>query len=581
MKKNLSIQLKIMISMMVILAAVLLNAFFAMRNLERIEQSAAQMNEVYVNIQILYGTVGKKTEIIQKYANILVGSSDENLEIAGDIYRFLEDEAESVEGLLEELEVYSLKTENEEIIKQYAQYSGICHGLIECMRTCSRLREEKEYSAARDYLGTDALHMILQQEEVSASLEAALKEGLENARKKLENDIDMADAGNIAVSAVCILCVATVIVFIYYLFLRPIKQISGKIRNMAREISEGKGDLTERMPIKRRDEAGQLTEGMNCLLEAFQEVIARMKRNSAQMEEIAGRVEAQFTVSNDKISGLSSVMEEVTAGSEDISALVHQMEGEMQEISKETEDISGQMQYGITFAAELKERAGFIYTKTEESKHSAEEIAASIKETMEISMEESRNIERINELTRTILDIAAKTNLLALNAAIEAARAGESGKGFAVVADEIRTLADNSQKNASAIQGLNYKVIAAVRSLCECSGRMTEFVDRKVMEDYGSFETMAERYRNDADAVSEMINKIQNSVEHIGGQIGIVVQNIGGISSSAEKSSLGIQGAAENTVDIWKAMKNISAENDRNRQMVTELKKIAGGFVVE
>ncbi|HBA70143.1 MAG TPA: hypothetical protein DCZ40_12420 [Lachnospiraceae bacterium] len=581
MKKNLSIQLKIMISMMVILAAVLLNAFFAMRNLERIEQSAAQMNEVYVNIQILYGTVGKKTEIIQKYANILVGSSDENLEIAGDIYGFLEDEAESVEGLLEELEVYSLKTENEEIIKQYAQYSSTCHGLIECMRTCSRLREEKEYNAARDYLGTDALRVILQQEEVSASLETALKEGLENARKKLENDIDMADAGNIAVSAVCILCVATVIVFIYYLFLRPIKQISGKIRNMAREISEGKGDLTERMPIKRRDEAGQLAEGMNCLLEAFQEVIARMKRNSAQMEKIAGRVEAQFTVSNDKISGLSSVMEEVTAGSEDISALVHQMEGEMQEISKETEDISGQMQYGITFAAELKERAGFIYTKTEESKHSAEEIAASIKGTMEISMEESRNIERINELTRTILDIAAKTNLLALNAAIEAARAGEAGKGFAVVADEIRALADNSQQNASAIQGLNHKVIAAVRSLCECSGRMTEFVDCKVMEDYGSFEMMAERYRNDADAVSEMINKIQNSVEHIGGQIGIVVQNIGGISSSAEESSLGIQGATENTVDIWKAMKNISAENDRNRQMVTELKKIAGGFVVE
>lgn len=89
----------------------------------------------------------------------------------------------------------------------------------------------------------------------------------------------------------------------------------------------------------------------------------------AYMQQIAGRVEAQFTASNDKISGLSSVMEEVTAGSEEISALVHQMEGEMQEISKETE----------------------------ESKHSAEEMAASIKGTMEISMEESRNIERINE----------------------------------------------------------------------------------------------------------------------------------------------------------------------------------------
>lgn len=50
------------------------------------------MSEVYVKIQSLYGAIGKKTETIQKYANILVGSSDEDLEIAGDIYSLMDDE---------------------------------------------------------------------------------------------------------------------------------------------------------------------------------------------------------------------------------------------------------------------------------------------------------------------------------------------------------------------------------------------------------------------------------------------------------------------------------------------------------
>ncbi len=55
----------------------------------------------------------------------------------------------------------------------------------------------------------------------------------------------------------------------------------------------------------------------------------------------------------------------------------------------------------------------------------------------------------VNNIIKTISDIASQTNILALNAAVEAARAGESGKGFAVVADEVRNLA---QKSAQAVK---------------------------------------------------------------------------------------------------------------------------------
>lgn len=77
-----------------------------------------------------------------------------------------------------------------------------------------------------------------------------------------------------------------------------------------------------------------------------------------------------------------------------------------------------------------------------------------IGKTLEDKIEESKEVERVQQLTNQILNVADQTNLLALNASIEAARAGESGKGFAVVANEISSLAEESSKTAGKFRKL-------------------------------------------------------------------------------------------------------------------------------
>ncbi len=580
MKKSASVQLKMMVGMAVIFAVVLFNAFFATVHLNRIEKSATKMNDTYVNIQILYGTIEKKMETIQKYVNILAGSSDADLEIAGDIYGRLESESEEVEELLAELQIHSRKIEDKDLVSLYEQYTNGCIYLIECMENCSELRKKNDIPSVKAYLGTDALEAILKQEELCALLEEAFKNELNQVQLNLKSNIRTASTSNQILSVLCITVNILITLLVYMLLLKPIKKISKKMQQIALEIAEGRGDLTVRMQVKRKDEIGRLTESFNCLLIAFWEVTARIRENVTQMEKMSGRSEKQMADSNDRISDLSSAMEELSAGSEEASALIHQMKSEMEKISGETNGISEEIKHGAEFSTELRERAGFIRIKTMESKENAEGIAENIRETLSVSIQESRSIAQIGELTNTILKIAAKTNLLALNAAIEAARAGEAGKGFAVVADEIRTLADNSKQNANAIQQLNKKVIEAVQSLCTCSEKMVGFVDNEVMEDYRNFEVMAARYSEDAEAVSEMMRKIQSSVEHINDRIDIVTQNIGGISTSVEESALEIQNVTGNVIDISNVTGDICEEMSQNVQIVMELKNRSEGFII-
>ena len=55
---------------------------------------------------------------------------------------------------------------------------------------------------------------------------------------------------------------------------------------------------------------------------------------------------------------------------------------------------------------------------------------------------------------------------------------------------------------------------------------------------------------------------------------------IGGITNSVEESSLGIQNVTANVIALLNATGNISEENHRIKQVVTELGNISEGFIV-
>lgn len=362
-------------------------------------------------------------------------------------------------------------------------------------------------------------------------------------------------AGDIISSTVVVVGVALLLILGFIIYRGITRPIAGAV-TMLKDIAQGEGDLTRRLPIKARDEIGELANWFNVFVEKLQGVIGQVAENVMQLTAASTQL---ASVSDEMANGAKQMSVQSDSVAMDAGSIQENMDG----VAAATERLSGSVTTMATAVEEMTASVSEIARNAAASAGAARQAAEIAEKTGHTVQGLRQNAMEINKVVEVIQDIAEQTKLLALNATIEAARAGEAGKGFAVVASEVKELAGQT---ALSTDDIRTKIQAIQESVSQAASAVEQVVH--VIKQ-----------------VDDLSQTIAVAVEEQSATTNEIAQNVAQAASSAAEASRNTGQTATVSREMTKTIEDVSvaAQNtavgaDQVRKSSRELSQLAEGL---
>ncbi len=270
----------------------------------------------------------------------------------------------------------------------------------------------------------------------------------------LDKDIAFADLASARQAAILTAVIATLISIIVALFVmqvlyRPILALKETIAGL----SEGNGDLTQRITVTTNDDLGQISEGVNKFIASLQTMMLEISQATNQLNGNVDRM-------RDQSQRNSSILQSHVQETEQVVTAIEEMNSTAEAMATDAANTAQ-----LTHKANEAGSASKVTVTQAQS--NVQELVDDVSVASENVNKMAAETDGINTILGVIGDIAEQTNLLALNAAIEAARAGEQGRGFAVVADEVRKLASRTKDSTEEIESALASLLRGSQSVVD------------------------------------------------------------------------------------------------------------------
>lgn len=359
------------------------------------------------------------------------------------------------------------------------------------------------------------------------------------------------------------------------------KRISGGINSIISiSNSLSNKDLSKTLENMNKDELGIIAESINNAILNLREIIKELNSGATDISSSSQELSATIEEITSTMESVQNSTEDVAKGAEDLSASTEEINASLQEISANSTSMSDFAQNGKETAIIIKSRAVETKKNAQQSIKKSTSIYEENYKNVKASIEESKIVNKISEMTEIITSLASQTNLLALNAAIEAARAGHSGKGFAVVAEEVRKLAEQSTSTANEIQEVVNQVKNAVENLSKYSFDMLQFMEETVAPDYKSLLNLGSQYEKDAIYVGDFAEKLSILSEQVAESLKQITIAVESNSSTAQESASNSQSILENVSETTASMEEIGKASLSQADVAEKLVHIIETFKI-
>ncbi|MDR1302940.1 MAG: methyl-accepting chemotaxis protein [Treponema sp.] len=374
-----------------------------------------------------------------------------------------------------------------------------------------------------------------------------------------------------------------------------------------RDISEGSGNLTERLTVVGNDEISDVGIYFNTFMSTLQTLISEVVQQERRIEKVSRELE-QYSASivtevaaistnisnlhtqtneqedivgkaisavqqiSESIRTLSQKIESQTAGITESSAAVHQMAANIASISKHSLQVKTMFQD--------------LITASEDGKHNLTGVNVLVQALAEQSSQ-------LLDTNKVINAIASKTNLLAMNASIEAAHAGTAGRGFAVVATEIGTLAANATQQSKMIRDALKQSIATITEIVSATAnadssfnRISQYITQvnTLIEEISLAMIEQEEGSHQVLEALELIQKntlqIRDESVEMNTDSTAILKAMSHLEAASHQVQQSTQGIAEFTGNIDKTVTHIMEVSYKNAGIVRELNDLTDRFKV-
>lgn len=571
-KKKLSTKLIILIPVFILGIFSIISNVMSVSNIRNVNRSAVQISEVSLKNVSSLAEIQRQTQDMHNLglSHIIAVDLDSMIRLVEKI-RSQED---ALEKDLESYKIYvtpDTKKEYNDIKKNYEELKYECANV---MAFSAAGKSEDAYELANGKISkcADAIESDIE------SIKKIVNQDADAQRQKLTSAYHSSIGTSIVTILISIAALFSAMVAVLRWVIHPLANTNREMNEIISEIDNRQGDLTRRVTITNNKEVASVGGGINAFMAKLQEIFRMISSNSRDLEGVVNEVRESVQTSNGSVSDLSALTEELSATMQDISDNASRINENTESVAGEVKSIAEKTIEINQYTKEMKEHAEAMEHAARENMDTTGAKVNDIVSVLSQAIEDSNSVNRVDNLTNDILNIASQTNLLALNASIEAARAGDAGKGFAVVASEISQLAAASQEAANNIQSINAIVITAVHNLADNANGLVEYMNEKILPEFQKFVESGGAYHDKATFIESVMADFEAKTDSLQNSMDEIANSVNTISHAIEEGVSGVVSAADSTQVLVSDMDKISKKMDENFAIAEGLKKETSVF---